>query len=169
MSNLEPTIYVECLAAYNAGISYGAWIDVAQDAETVWDQINAMLTSSPIPNAKEWVIHDYEDFGDIIINVCENIHSVIKIAQFIKEHGILGAKLIAYSGDLDSANELLEDYYYGVYDNEKDFARSITEEIMDVPDRLTCYIDYEMIARDLFMSDYLSFNVDGKIHIFNCC
>jgi antirestriction protein len=168
MSNLEPKIYIVCLASYNAGILHGTWIDVTQDAEIVREEINALLASSSIPNAEEWEIQDYEGFGEIIINPYENIESLVAIAHFIKEHGILGTKLIAYSGDFYSANGLIEECYQGEYDNEEDFARSITEETMDVPDRLAYYIDYAMISRDLFISDYVSFSADGKIHVFNC-
>jgi hypothetical protein len=35
--NLEPRIYVACLAAYNNGLLHGAWIDVEDDADAVRD------------------------------------------------------------------------------------------------------------------------------------
>lgn len=63
--DLDPRIYVACLAAYNRGCLYGAWIPVEDDEAAVWLQINAMLAASPIAGAEEWVIHDYEGFGGV--------------------------------------------------------------------------------------------------------
>ena len=42
-------IYVACLAAYNNGILHGKWIDAHQDEIAIFDEINLMLKSSPIP------------------------------------------------------------------------------------------------------------------------
>jgi hypothetical protein len=33
--DLEPRIYVACLAAYNSGWLHGAWIEVGDDADAV--------------------------------------------------------------------------------------------------------------------------------------
>lgn len=44
-----PRIYVASLADYNAGVLHGAWID-ATDADTIQDEVNAMLRASKHPN-----------------------------------------------------------------------------------------------------------------------
>lgn len=43
-------IYVACLAAYNSGHLHGKWIDADQDAESIRDEVAAMLRGSPCPN-----------------------------------------------------------------------------------------------------------------------
>ena len=53
----EPKIYVACLAAYNNAYLHGKWIDLTQELEDVWTEINTMLKSSPIPEAEEYAIH----------------------------------------------------------------------------------------------------------------
>ncbi|MDT9165744.1 antirestriction protein ArdA, partial [Escherichia coli] len=57
-----PRIYVACLAAYNNGILHGAWIDAAREPWAIYDDIRRMLRASPITDAEEWAIHDYEGF-----------------------------------------------------------------------------------------------------------
>jgi len=46
-------IYVACLAAYNAGHLHGAWINANQDAYDIWNEVSAMLMTSPIPETEE--------------------------------------------------------------------------------------------------------------------
>lgn len=52
MSTATPdrAIYVADLAAYNNGHLYGCWIDAAQDADQIREEIATMLRGSPYPN-----------------------------------------------------------------------------------------------------------------------
>jgi antirestriction protein len=63
-------VYVACLAAYNNGILHGSWIDANQEAQAIHDAIKDMLASSPIANAEEWAIHDYEGFCGLRLSEC---------------------------------------------------------------------------------------------------
>ncbi|MCT8003625.1 antirestriction protein ArdA [Sphingomonas sanguinis] len=60
VSDSTPRIYVACLAAYNNGYLHGTWIDADQDADQIRDEIAAMLARSPVEDAEEYAIHDYE-------------------------------------------------------------------------------------------------------------
>jgi len=42
-----PKIYVACLASYNNSILHGEWIDAAQSADEIKDEINKMLRGYP--------------------------------------------------------------------------------------------------------------------------
>lgn len=162
-----PQIYVACLAAYNSGILHGKWINVVPDADEIHAEIQKMLAESPIPNAEEWAIHDYSHFYDICIGEYESIEYLVQIAEFISEHGELGAALLAeYS--IEDAEMLLQDYYQGSYDSEFDFACSIFDECYadSIPKNLIAYIDYAAFERDLFISDYFSVEVNHKVHVF---
>ncbi|MGQ3892006.1 antirestriction protein ArdA [Legionella sp. CNM-4043-24] len=163
-----PKIYVACLAAYNNGILHGAWIDAAQDIDEINADIQKMLADSPIENAEEYAIHDYEGFGGLSLSEYEGIEQVVKIAEFITEHGELGAALLGdYS--IEDAEKILEEHYHGVYDSEVEFAEHIFEECYNnaIPDNLLFYFDYEAFARDLFINDYFSVEVDGYTHVFS--
>jgi hypothetical protein len=73
---------------------------------------NDMLAASPIEDAEEYAIHDYEGFcGYYIAEYC-SIETAHKIALFIEEHLALGAELLSYyGGDLDEAKMLASCQY----------------------------------------------------------
>lgn len=167
MNTLSPRIYVACLDAYNNGFLHGEWIDATQGIDGIWDDINAMLAASPMPGAEEWAIHDYEDFGSLRLSEYTGLNEVVEIAEFLEEHGELGAELIAYfGGSVEDARTALEDNYHGEYDSEADYAQSFAEECYEIPDHLRFYIDYGRMARDIFINDCFSIELRGKVHVF---
>jgi antirestriction protein len=166
----EPKIYVACLAAYNNGRLHSCWIDANQSAEKLQEEVQRMLADSPEPNAEEWAIHDYEDFGGYFIEENTDLETVANIAAWICEHGQLGAAILEYAGgDLDQSRSMLEDQYHGLYESEKDFTESFFEETHEIPEYLVCYIDYELMARDWFISDFMSLKVNHQAAVFSVC
>lgn len=160
-------IYIACLASYNIGILHGDWIDATLTEAEIWDAIQDILASSPVPDAEEYAIHDYEGFYRIRIEEYSSIETVSVIAQFISEHGELGAELISNFGDVDGAKTAMDDDYVGQYDNLEDFARNITEDTTDIPENLVHYIDYERMARDLEINDVVAIELGyDTIHVF---
>lgn len=164
-----PRIYVACLAAYNSGHLYGAWIEAAQSQEEIQEKIKALLANSPILNAEEWAIHDYEGFDALTIHENESIAEVSEKALFIEKHGELGAELISYfNGDVEYAKEALEDNYQGEYEDELDYATYLFDEcyLPNMPANARTYIDYEKFKQDIFTGDYFAIEVNGSSHIF---
>jgi antirestriction protein len=146
--DLEPRIYVACLAAYNSGVLHGAWIAV-EDEDAVWAAIRAMLKASPEPMAEEFAIHDYEGFGGVEIAEYAGIAKVVETAAFLRARGELGALVLAeVGGDLDAAGAALDDQYHGVFASLADYFQAMTEETTVIPENLRLYIDYEAMARD---------------------
>jgi len=43
LRTVGPRIYVACLAAYNNGILYGAWMAADCDTDEIWADVQAML------------------------------------------------------------------------------------------------------------------------------
>ena len=162
-----PRIYVACLAAYNSGYLHGKWLD-AIDEDKIYKNIYEMLADSPIEGSEEWAIHDYSGFGDAQLDEYESIPNVIKIAEFITEHGELGVTLLG-EFSIDDAQKFLKDCYHGSYDSEVDFARSVFEECYGdaIPENLIYYFDHKAFARDLFVNDYFSIDAQGKTHVFS--
>ena len=161
---LQPRIYVACLASYNNGYHHGAWLDVNDELE---DSIQAILKSSPIANAEEWAIHDHEGLGNV--GEYEGLDTLIPKAAFIAEHSDLGIALLEeFCGDLEDAEQCMENYN-GCFKSEVAFAEYIFEECHAnaIPDNLLFYFDFELFARDLFINDYRSVNVNGECHVFN--
>ena len=160
-------IYVACLASYNNGILHGEWIDATLTEAEIWDAIQDIFASSPVPDAEEHAIHDYEGFYRVRIEEYSDIKTVAALASFISEHGELGAELVSYYGDLESAKVALDDHYMGEYDSVSDFAQSITEETTQIPENLSFYIDYDKMARDLEVNDVIAIELGyQKVHVF---
>ncbi len=170
MSLLKPRIYIACLAAYNNGYLHGEWIDANQDSDSLFEEVKKILAASPIPDAEEFAIHDYEDFGDVHINEYTGLETVSALASFIAEHDELGAAVLSHcDGNFDDALRLLDDCYHGEFNSEEDFAISLAEDTMTIPDHLSYYIDYEKMARDLFINDFFSIEINHKTHVFSYC
>ena len=150
---VEPRIYVACLAAYSNGSLYGRWIDATQDAEDIQTEIAAMLAASPIPNAEEWAIHDYEGFEGAELAEYSAIETVVRLAAFVSEHGKLGGKLLMHFGvDLEDAEAAFENYA-GQYKSLADFAQELTEETAEISQTLACYIEHVDLATALSVEE----------------
>jgi len=169
MKNFKPRIYVACLAAYNDGYLHGEWIDASQNVEDLHQNVKKILASSPIPNAEEWAIHDYEDFGDIRIEEYTGLEKISELVAFLEEHGELGSAAYGYSNDIDDAIKLIEENYHGEFNSEEDFAYHWTHEVdcREIPEYLQPYIDYKAMARDFFVNDFFSLEIDYKVHVFS--
>ena len=162
-----PRIYVACLAAYNNGHLHGAWIDANQEAGAIHDQIKDMLALSPIARAEEWAIHDYEGFCGLRLSEYEDITKVAEMAALLEEHGEAWGRFAEYEGIEYATQERFEEAYRGQWDSEEDFAEDLAQETMEIPKHLECYIDYERLARDLFINDYYSAEGEGrKVYVF---
>ena len=163
-----PKIYVACLAAYNNGKLHGQWID-ATSPDEITEQVRAMLAASPEPDAEEWAIHDYEGFEGIRLSEYASFETVCELADFIEEHGELGAKVLENFGDnIGEAKQALEDCYSGEYSSLAEFAQEITEGQGEIPSHLEYYIDWEKMGRDLELGGdvftiELGFN---EVHVF---
>ena len=162
-------IYVACLAAYNQGILHGKWIDALQSPDDIMDDIIQMLASSPIPDAEEWSILDFEGFGSYQLDEHTGIKTISEMANLIVEHGKLFIAVFEYYGDIDTTVTALENNYHGEHDSELDFATELFDDcyLHDIPETLRYYVDYHAFARDLFISDYFSVTVDYRVHVFS--
>ena len=163
----EPKIYVACLTAYNNGQLHGEWIDADQDAWAIYDDVKKMLAASPVTDAEEWAIHDYEGFEGIRIAEYDGFERVAELAAFVIEHRKLGAEVFSYYGSLDDARTALSDQYAGQYESLADFAQEITEETTEIPQQLRFYVDYERMARDMAISDIIAIETGAsQVHVF---
>ena len=164
-----PRIYAACLAAYNNGHLHGRWIDATQDPDDIQAEISAMLVASPIPDAEEWAIHDYEGYEGARLEEYPGIEKAHALALFIVERGRLGAKLLAhFGGDVDEAEAAFENYA-GQHADLAAFAEHLNEETgPPIPDSIAPYVDYRAMGRDLELSGDI-FTVElgfGELHVF---
>lgn len=174
---MNPRIYVACLSAYNHGRLHGEWIDAAQDAESISEEITAMLATSPVPNAEEFAIHDSEEFGDVRIGEYDSIPFVSAIGQALAEHGDAMAAWLANDmpqsvDDAESRIAEFGDAFAGEWDSLRDYADDYLGEIgahaalEQFGESIT--VDVEQYARDLELSGAV-FTVqtpDHNVYIF---
>lgn len=163
-----PRIYVACLAAYNYGCLHGSWID-ATTPDEIMDAVRTMLAASPIPNAEEWAIHDYEGFEGANLSEYASFETVCDLADFIEEHGELGGKLLSHFGDDLGEARAAFDEYAGEYRSAADFAEQLHEDTgTKIPQSLRYYIDWEALARDMALNGEIMVFQTGfdEVHIF---
>lgn len=144
-----PRVYLACLASYNAGTLHGAWADATDESE-LREAVAAMLADSPAPHAEEFAIHDHEGFGSWGPDEYEELAEVAAKGAFIAEHGPLGAEVLAhFSGRLDEAEGVFEDYA-GEWPDLGSFAEDLTEQSgVAIPDSVRLYVDYDAMGRDM--------------------
>ena len=160
-------IYVACLASYNSGMLHGTWIDANQDAYAIYDAVQAMLASSPVADAEEWAIHDYEGFEGVRLSEWEGFAEVSELAAFIAERGKIGAELINHLGSMDDARKAMSEAYAGEYASLADFAEELTEQSSDIPEKIRYYIDYDRMARDIEINDVCTVETGvEQVHVF---
>ncbi|MFH7028185.1 MAG: antirestriction protein ArdA [Heteroscytonema crispum UTEX LB 1556] len=157
-----------CLASYTCGILHGDWIDAAQDEDALHEEVKEILSSSPIPNAEEFAIHDHECFFGVEIGEYTPLSEVSEIACFIEEYGELGAEILKHcSYELDTAKRTMKESYLGMYKSVAEYAQELTEETTEIPESLASYIDYESMANDMELSgDIHSVEIGGTVHVF---
>jgi len=164
----RPRIYVACLAAYNGGRLHGRWID-ATEPDEVREEVRAMLAASPEPDAEEHAIHDHEGFVGCTISEWASFDTVCALADFIEQHGRLGARLYGHFGNSLAEARAAFDSHAGEYRSLADFAEEITRETgMEIPAALQYYIDWEAMGRDLELNGEVFTITLGfdELHVF---
>lgn len=176
-----PCIYVACLCAYNNGHSSGCWIDANQEPEAIWQEINSMLANSPMPDAEEWAIHDYQNFGSISIDEYENIEELCQWVKLLTLHSNDRDAVAAYVdwakniGLEEITSENFKSRYCGHWDNAEAFALRSDE----IEERYnwsglesqfyfwSTVIDWKKVGRELELSDeYYYIDASPGIYVF---
>jgi antirestriction protein len=171
-----PRIYVASLSDYNNGRLYGRWIDADQPAESIREQIAEMLSLSTEPQAIEWAIHDWDNFGNLRLSEHEDIDALAEVACDISIYGPVFASLLSYLGGLSYvqlALRFMHEAYHGDYDSLTDYAQEIVEAfhqdvLKSLPSFIRYHIDFDGIARDMELNgDLITFECGGKVHVFH--
>ncbi|GAA2387524.1 antirestriction protein ArdA [Gordonia cholesterolivorans] len=173
---LQPRIWVGSLADYNAGRLHGDWLDATVTDEELHDAVQRILASSHEPDAEEYGIFDYDEFGPFQVGEYEQLDVVARVARGIAEHGPAFA---AYAQLHDADPDMLDsftDSYGGEYDSPEDWARDVLHDGLEteidraVPDALRGYvaINYAGFARDAELSGDVHFerSPDGHVYVF---
>lgn len=124
----NPRVWIGSLADYNNGTLHGDWVDAAVDDEELIVAAQRILATSEEPDAEEYAIFDYDDFGDFKVEQYEQLSLVAKVARGIQEHGdAFAAWAQLHDADPDML-DAFEDNYLGEYDSPEVWAREIADE-----------------------------------------
>jgi antirestriction protein len=169
----SPRIYVACLAAYNAGLLHGAWIDAEQDGDAIDGSVREMLAASPEPFAEEWAIHDYEGFGALRLYEWESLQRVAAIAAGIVEHGAAFAAWLSYDSSRDPADiQAFEDAYRGEWDSLRAYAEDFAEssgfyDAAESANIAYVRVDVDALERDLDIEMYTVESDNHTVYVFD--
>ncbi|MFC9974274.1 antirestriction protein ArdA [Spirillospora sp. NPDC127200] len=128
-------IYVACLAAYNAGYLHGQWLDLDDydDVDELFADVNKMLAMSPIPDAEEFAIHDYEaEVSGIEISEYASLENIVRLNAALNaahDAEAFAAFYVYHGRDLDYAEEKFDEAFRGLHESIEDFAH---EELMEL-------------------------------------
>lgn len=175
---VTPKIYVASLSDYNDGRLFGRWLNADQTADELYEAVKSMLDASPMPNAEEWGIFDYEGFGPLRINEYEDFRTVSMLANGITEHGEAFAHWVDLTSERDeNAVTNFQSSYLGCFESIEAYAESLLEDLgykdmiqPPLPDFLQPYvsIDLEALARDLELSgDVMTAEGHDGVYVFN--
>lgn len=172
----RPRIWVGSLADYNAGRLHGDWLDAAVPDEELRAAVQRILAGSHEPDAEEYGIFDYDEFGAFRVGEYEQLDVVTRVARGIAEHGLAFA---AYAQLHDADPAMLDsfgDSYVGKYNSPEEWARDVLHDSLEaeldrtVPEALRGYvsINYAGFARDAELSGGMHFerSPDGHVYVF---
>ncbi len=130
----NPAVYCGTYGKYNEGSLFGQWLDLStfDDADEFFTYCQALHADEPDP---------------------EHIKEYFELCERYDRDAVDAYANIFGCNDFDN----FDDKYVGHWDSEEDFAEHIVWECYDlrnVPELVKYHIDYEAIARELFMCDY---------------
>ena len=177
-SSREFGIYLASLSDYVCGYLHGKWVKIDSDTtvDSIYSELAELFATSPaVKNgytsiAEEWAIHDYDGFPNC--DEWTSFERLIKYATLYEEHG---EALIAYGKAFNDADlTKFSDYYAGEssepeYCAEKDFVTQLCDDtgfFDGWPETAISYFDFDMYARDLFITDFTSERVNGVTYVF---
>ena len=176
---LRPMVWIGCLAAYNNGELHGDWVDAAVEGEELVRSAQEILGRSPEPDAEEWAIFDYDEFGNYRVEQYDSLEHVARVARGIKEHGhAFAAWAELHDGD-EAMLDGFEDAFLGQYESPEAWAREVLDDLnLDgflrlgaIPEAIRPYlhIDYAGWARDAELGGdvYIEQAQGGGIYVFS--
>lgn len=162
--------YAADLAAYNNGQLHGVWIEATSDVEDMQEKVGAMLAASPVGDAEEWLVHDYDDELKAISHLGEtsDLQEIADIMEAVEDiendydDAILHILVAWVQEQTNPTNwkSTLDDAFAGEWNDPEDYAADLCENsgyIEKMPESLRGYVDYKAMARDMALGGEIDF------------
>lgn len=143
-------LYIANLAKYNEGRLVGKWVDLPMCEDELQEKIQEILG-----NDEECAIHDYENDYGVRVSEYDSPFELNEVAEKLEEYDEDTVKALSdIFADIHEVIRVMEDgdfiSLHGVR-NEEDLGYEAIEELgmMEIPENLKIYFDYEKFGRDL--------------------
>ena len=158
------TLWIGCLASYNAGNLFGDWLalDDYVDLDGLREAIADILKRSPYPNAEEWHLCDHEGWAGLPVNRYPSLGELWEWHEAFDEHSHYPAAVVAHAITDGSGSNLEESLgmYCGEWEKPGDYAAQFHEDCgYEIPEWLTHHVDWESVERDMELNEV---DLDGK-------
>ncbi|GGU41623.1 hypothetical protein GCM10010211_00770 [Streptomyces albospinus] len=171
---VRPSVWIGCLACYNAGHLTGSWYDADIANLVTPEDLHGRSTD----HEELWVM-DHEDFHGALQGECSPSEAA-EIAEALQElsydetDGF--AVWVAEWGDGVERNEWVDRFreeFRGFHDSEAHFAQEWAEDTFDEEDKQRMKrwpfseIDWDRAADELFSSGFHAERASGGIYVFD--
>lgn len=167
------TVWIGCLASYNAGHLHGVWFDL--DDYTNCDEwiqaIKDMIAAGPSPHGEEWHVCDYEGWYSLEIDRYESVATIWEWHEAFNECEHVPGEVVAHMLSEHPAcpAESIGDCYRGTWDSLESYAQEYADDcglLGSVPGLLEGHIDWTGVARDLCM-DLTELDCSEGVHLID--
>ena len=125
----RPRIHVSCTTAANNGKVHGMWIDAARQPTEILEDINWLLSWSPLKNeapCQNWEIDCGDNFFATKVEEIKDLDRISKLALALAQYGKPFARFYGYFGywesdNIDPAIAHFQKSYRGSYLRKEDF------------------------------------------------
>ncbi|WP_369186501.1 antirestriction protein ArdA [Streptomyces sp. R08] len=173
LTQIQPRVWIGCLACYNAGRLVGDWYDGDTADDVTPEDLHGRATS----HEELWVM-DHDGFSGALdgeCSPCEAAEIARALSELTDDESSAFAAWFQLYAEHDERDEWVEkfrDDYRGFHDSEADFAREWFEETSSEEEkaRLTQWpfydIDWDRASQELFTGGFSSEETLGGIHVF---
>jgi antirestriction protein len=168
MSDIEPRVWVGCLACYNDGRLVGEWLDAADGPEWKCERVD--LNG---PHEEFWVM-DHEGFLGALSGECSP-HEAAEIAEALASFDGPAEYLAAFLGQawltptytIQDAVRDAGDAGFGEYESLADYAYEFAESCGTLPpEQYAVYVDWEAMGRDMASDGYTTRLDNGNLLVW---
>ena len=171
-----PRFYVSDMAAHEAGLVHGTWLDATKPLPELQEDIFALLMASPVPDASRYAINEALGFADFDITEHTPLAVVSRVGKGIERFGTAYAAWtkVIDTDDLDLLDRF-SDHHIGSYASLEDWAREFgavsewgkhLDQVVDPVLRPYLAIDYVRVAEDQREHWDVVKGEDGRVHVF---
>ena len=175
MLGKTPLVLVSCVAAEKEGIDHSTWIEVRTNTQEMRQNIEYILSKSPVANAKQFKFRMSDNFEGLKINPNSSVEQVALLGKSVwtwKKAFVVFTEFYGNSEDEDVAKDFKRTYL-GSYTKTEDFIQHKLAlegfELQLKKNHLTWeHFNFEKIVLDWFYASNAPYvrMLSDKVYVF---